>query len=156
MDAHTWMHIHTHTTNATIHLHINQSSSLHRQGMFSTHKTNKRKSWTQKQTGMKSLMRVFWSCCAVGNPMTTKGATHPTTTCRKAAMIKSTWIHHAVSTCRVWPSSSAEQPNTDEHTHWSHLTGAKAFRDTFRRDSKFRPFSSDSLGFFWLQILRIL
>ena len=33
-----------------------------------------------------------------------------------------------------------EHPNAAEHTHWVHLTGAKAFRDTFRRDSKFPPF----------------
>ena len=154
--------------------------------MFSTQK----KSWTHtKQTGMKSLERVFCSCYAVGK-VHQRG--YPSHHDRKAAMTKSTCIHHAVSTCHVWPSSSAdhhrvtvhstvgnshrrgypshydsvqgqakydclavpmaslpseqtehkpEQPNANGHTHWHHLTGAKAFRDTLRRDSEFPPFS---------------
>ena len=51
-----------------------------------------------KQTGMKSLMRVFCSCCAVGNDHQRGYPSHHD---RKAAMIKSTCIHQVRATAQA-------------------------------------------------------
>ena len=88
---------------------------------------------------MKSLERVFCSCCAVGNDHQRGYPSH-----HDSVQGQAKYDCLAVPMASL-PSEQTEhkpeQPNADGHTHWHHLTGAKAFRDTFRRDSEFPSFS---------------
>ena len=99
--------------------------------------TQKTKSWTRtKQTGMKSLERVFCSCWAVGNDHQWGYPFHHD---RKAAMTKSTCVHHAVSTCHVWQSSSAEHHRVTVHStvRNSNWRGYPSHHDSVQGQAKY-------------------
>ena len=66
-----------------------------------------------KQSVMKRLLRVFCGCCTVGN---NHRRGYPFHHDREAAMIKSTCMHHTVSTCHVWPSSSVDHRRVTVHS----------------------------------------
>ena len=79
-----------------------------------------------EHTKQNNLAWKDWGGCSVVvvlSAMTTEEATYPSHHYRKAAMIKFTCIHHAVSTCHVRSSSSAEHHrvtvrSTVGNSHW--------------------------------------